>query len=127
MPVAALISEIRKRLEKELNLKKITFNVTIESELIVYKGDKDRLLIVICEILSYILKHLRPEGKMAATFSQHNKWNEIAIQVADAAVVDFSQEMMLSHATFFLDLMQGHLKNEITDSGDRIFRIRLPQ
>lgn len=126
LPVNSLITEVMSRLNKDLKSKKISCNIDVESELIVYKGDKDRLIIVISEILSYILKHLRNEGKMGIVFTSHNKWNEIRIKVAEAAVVDFSEEMLLSHATFFLDLMQGHLKSEQTDEGDRIFKIRLP-
>lgn len=126
LPINALISEVMHRLEKEISSKKISCPIEIESDLIVYKGDKDRLIIVISEILSYILKHLRQEGRLLIAFSNHNQWNEIKISVADAAFVDFSEEMLLSHATFFLDLMQGHLISETTDNGDRVFKIRLP-
>lgn len=124
--VKKLITEVMNMLNRELINKRIKYNVELDSDTLTFRGDKDRLVIVISEILSYILKHMRSEGKMSITFTSQKKWNEIRIRVAEAAVVDFSEEMLLSHATFFLDLMQGHLISELADEGDRIFKIRLP-
>jgi len=126
VPIQKLVSEVMLSLNKDISSKKIDCTVELESEGISFRGDKDRLVIVISEVLSYILKHMRNEGKMSIVFSCQKKWNEIRITVAEAAVVDFSEEMLLSHAIFFLDLMQGHLISEIANEGDKIFKIRLP-
>lgn len=126
-PVNALIDEVLRRLANELQSKEIDCQVKVESALITYKGDKERLIIVIFEIMSYILKYVRKNGKLKVAFNSDTEWNVFKITAIDAALTNFSEEMLLSHATFFLDLMQGQLKSEITSNNDRIFEIRLPR
>lgn len=89
-------------------------------------GNKERIRKMLSEMLTYILKHMPNNSSLTLSYKSTKRDLSLYISVPANCEVKFTDEMILSHAMFFIDLMHGEFLLDVSKNNEKLFIIKIP-
>ena len=126
LPALEFCKELIRSLQNDITDKKLNVVLDPNENCRSFLADKDKLLLSLTEIMGYIIKYLSPCSKLVLTYFKDSNYTSFKITIPESSELLFSEEMVLSHATFFIDLMQGKFIVDTSPDNEKMFIIKIP-
>ncbi len=120
------LNDVINSIQSDCDQKSLTINVLQNNEAQTFKGDREKLHLALSEIISYIIKYLPHKSSINLTYLTDDNSFSFLISLPQSKDIVFADELVLSHASFFIDLMQGKLLMDTNENDEKTFIIKIP-